>query len=190
MGISQTSSWTCPVGVTQIQVELWGGGGGGGGCNGAPYPTTRAEGGAGGSGGYNRQIVSTIPGETYSVTIGMGGVGGDVGLPGQPGGISSFSNLVFAEGGSGGVSIYGCNWWCSNTYIVNGAVINCNYTQNYTLSARTYIPTGYVSNLPICGAQGGAGTNCGNCGCSGYGASGDGLSGGKNGENGFCIISY
>jgi hypothetical protein len=40
------STWTCPVGVTSVQVEAWGGGGGGGGC-GAIY--TGAGGGAGGS---------------------------------------------------------------------------------------------------------------------------------------------
>ncbi len=189
IGISQNSTWTCPPGVTNIQVELWGGGGGGGGCNAAPYPAFRSEGGAGGSGGYVKQVVTTIPGQVYQITIGNGGVGGLAYNNGQPGGISSFDNILSTEGGSGGVSLYNCNWQCSNTYIVNGAVINCDYFQNYSVTSRSYIPVGYITNFPYCGAQGGGGTSCGNCGCGTYGNV-PGNNTGFNGENGYCILSY
>ena len=33
---SSTTTWACPVGVTQISIEAWGGGGAGGGAQGNP----------------------------------------------------------------------------------------------------------------------------------------------------------
>ncbi|MFN5619668.1 MAG: LamG-like jellyroll fold domain-containing protein [Flavobacteriales bacterium] len=190
VGIGSTTGWTCPQGVSQIQVELWGGGGGGGGCNAAPYPAPRSEGGVGGSGGYNKQIVTTTPGQTYQITIGLGGTGGLPYNSGQSGGTSSFSNLLSAQGGSGGTSLYNCNWWCSNDYVVNGQIINCDYNTNYPVTSRSYLPTGYITNLPYCYSSGGGGTNCGNCGCSPSNTGVAGNDKGFNGENGYCIITY
>ncbi len=122
IGFASSSLWTCPPGVTQITVELWGAGGGGGGSS---YLTTSCykyvgnsssnttyvgnSGGSGGSGGYKKQVISVTPGTSYSIIVGNGGIGGVTGTPSSPAGInggngenSSFNGLVIANGGSGG----------------------------------------------------------------------------------------
>ncbi len=96
LGFSETGSWVCPEGVTQISIELWGGAGGSGsssgyslyspgtscfiGADGSPCsPTIQgfgAPGGKGGNGGYTRITVNVVPGESYDITVGSGGDGG------------------------------------------------------------------------------------------------------------------
>ncbi len=74
-----------PTGVTQIEVEVWGGGGGGGadgsGGNGG-------NGGGGGAGGLIKAIIPTSGASTCSITVGIGGVGdfGDKGTDVDSGG--------------------------------------------------------------------------------------------------------
>jgi hypothetical protein len=141
LGFAASTTWTCPAGVTQIQVELWGGGGGAGGRGGfactntscgscvsgccTPYGGNR--GGHGGKGGYNKQIVNVIPGQVYTITVGLGGAAGATALgggsltyclnnhpscngsSGSAGGNSSFNGLVIANGGqpgTGGITTY------------------------------------------------------------------------------------
>jgi hypothetical protein len=68
-----SNTWTCPEGVTSIQVEAWGGGGGGGGAtNGV------GRGGGGGAGGayVKYSTVAVSPGTTYNITVGTGGAAG------------------------------------------------------------------------------------------------------------------
>ncbi|MFN4764657.1 hypothetical protein ACKGJN_16120, partial [Gillisia sp. Q332] len=64
-----TTTWTVPAGVTTVQVEAWGGGGSGGGV-----ATAAFDGGAGGAGGgaYARSLISVVPGQTYTITVGAG----------------------------------------------------------------------------------------------------------------------
>lgn len=99
LGFSSSTTWTCPAGVTQITVELWGGAGGGGGSsmvgsgeyvgyygniyhyafgcyNSSNSSFTSGSGGQGGKGGYNNSIITVIPGQIYSINIGDGGTGG------------------------------------------------------------------------------------------------------------------
>ena len=132
IGFSSSTVWTCPAGVTQITVELWGGGGGGGSSSGCVYRwngnkcfltrnggwgyITGVAGGNGGKGGYNKGSFNVVPGTTYDVQIGIGGSGGiggcsvavNSGTAGQSGGISYFKTnelvLLQAAGGSGGTS--------------------------------------------------------------------------------------
>jgi hypothetical protein len=90
IGFSSSTTWTCPAGVTQITVELWGGAGSSAGSDAATPITPRmrfdctpfdvtgtrvrgATGGKGGNGGYSKQTINVIPGQTYSITIGNGG---------------------------------------------------------------------------------------------------------------------
>src|SRR5262245_61433581 len=55
-------TWTCPAGVTSVQVECWGGGGGGGGV-GKDYNV----GGGGAGGSYVRHTITPVtPGTTYN----------------------------------------------------------------------------------------------------------------------------
>ena len=87
-----TYSWTCPVGVTKILIELWGAGGAGA-ALGSGF------GSGGGGGGYGKSIINVSPLTNYSVIVGSGG--------GNDGGNSSFDTWVSYGGayhGAGGSS--------------------------------------------------------------------------------------
>lgn len=85
-GTPGTYTWTVPAGVTSIQVECWGSGGHGG--NGGSTHTetytgegwfltgsyTDQPGGGGGGGAYSvRYALAVSPGQTFSVTVPVGG---------------------------------------------------------------------------------------------------------------------
>ena len=95
-----TTSWTCPSGVTSIEVLVVAGGGGGG----ISYPgNTYSSSGGGGAGGvlYSSNY-SVTSGTSYTVTVGAGGAAAFS----QPSGGGIGSNSVFATltaiGGGGG----------------------------------------------------------------------------------------
>jgi hypothetical protein len=95
-------TWTAPLTTTSIEYLVVGGGGGGGGC----YDT--GAGGGGGAGLLLSGSVSVIPGNTYNIVVGAGGIAGignRTAFPpetsGGTGGNSSFDAVV-AAGGSGG----------------------------------------------------------------------------------------
>jgi len=81
--------WVCPAGVSNVLVEAWGGGAGGGNVS----ATARQSGGP--SGAYARDNVAVVPARGYTVTVGVGGPGGN------PGGTSWFNDTttVLAVGG-------------------------------------------------------------------------------------------
>jgi hypothetical protein len=93
---SSSGNFTVPVGVIQVEVELWGGGSG----SFASLPGLASGGGSGG--GYARKLVTGLaPGQVVPVTIGAGGAAGTTsGTPAGSGGTSSFGQLVSATGGS------------------------------------------------------------------------------------------
>lgn len=65
-----------------VTVEAWGGGGNGGRCIDTNAPIGTANGGAGGGGGggaYSKSLVNILPTETYTVSVGRGGVNGSPG---------------------------------------------------------------------------------------------------------------
>jgi hypothetical protein len=67
---SGNHNWTCPGGVTSIQVEAWGGGAGGR----TSSNTNNHCGGGGGGGAYaRRNSITVIPGVDYTFTVGGGG---------------------------------------------------------------------------------------------------------------------
>jgi hypothetical protein len=189
IGFSSSSNWTCPVGITQIMVELWGAGGGGG------SPPT-APGGNGGNGGYIKQIISVIPNNIYNIQIGSGGTGTTFVNQynyqvsnGGNGGVSNFmlsgTVLLQADGGLGGIA------GSIGTPSQSGSIINWTYPANIPSNPTApYIPVGYVQNPPIRVAYGGqGGGNCtnGNQNPPCYSFI---TCGGQVGEGGFCIISY
>lgn len=90
-----TDTFTVPVGVYRIIVECWGGGGGG--SHGSAVGPQGGTGGAGG--GYGIGEFEVIPGATYTVTVGAGGVAGPNGTAGST---SSFGALLSSTGGGGG----------------------------------------------------------------------------------------
>src|SRR5438874_1005904 len=72
LSFTANGTWTAPAGLTSITVECWGGGGGGGGGG----TVNLAAGGGGGGGGYARSVVTVVPGNTYTVTVGAAGTAG------------------------------------------------------------------------------------------------------------------
>jgi hypothetical protein len=98
----ETTTWTAPAGVSQVEyLVVAGGGGGGGGYD-------NAGGGGGGGGMVLTGNVAVTPGSSYTVTVGAGGAGGSGPYPGNYNG-SAGNNSVFATvtslgGGAGGGS--------------------------------------------------------------------------------------
>jgi hypothetical protein len=103
-------TWTCPAGVTSVQVECWGAGAGGNGSG-------TSEGGPGGGGGEYTQepAYPVVPGTVYNYIVGSGGAGGPAGNSGSDGGqsvfdsdvsgviaVQGFANQGFFLGGNGG----------------------------------------------------------------------------------------
>jgi hypothetical protein len=179
IGYGQSGVWTCPIGVTQITVELWGAGGGG--QQNCPTP-----GANGGKGGYVKQSYSVVPGNSYSVVVGLGGGvpsfgnGSCYGMPqninvgpGGDGGVSSFDGVIVAQGGGGGANGIDGN---------NGNVTNWSYGPMGSSGSVAYIPNSWVQNPPTDIASGGVGSSY--CGYSFIGCSA------TTGQNGYCIISY
>jgi hypothetical protein len=95
------STWTKPVGLDHVIVEVIAGGGAGGGAA-ATSGTTYSAGGGGGGGGCSvKRIDAASLGATESVTVGAGGTAVS-GSNGNNGGTSSFGAHLQASGGSGG----------------------------------------------------------------------------------------
>jgi len=103
-----SGTWTCPAGVTNVQVEVWGAGGGGG-CG---WRTAGGGcfGGGGGGGAYARlNAFLSTPGSNYTFTVGLAGTAGTTN-----GGASTAGNggatffidaaTLNANGGSGGTN--------------------------------------------------------------------------------------
>lgn len=105
-----STTWLCPAGVFSVQVECWGAGGGGGAATAADTSTSNRSGGGGGAGSYVKKTIAVVPGTTYTVTVGAGGIKGDTSIAtgyfGGPGGKSEFSGpsitAITASGGTGG----------------------------------------------------------------------------------------
>jgi hypothetical protein len=119
-----TTSWVCPDYVESVVIECWGGGGNGG------HQLTNGAAGGGGGGAYAKKTLAVVPGNTYSLQIGLGsvelagghtwfgasgtvlaspGINGVTGTtPGGAGGsaATSVGDVVYA-GGSGGAGVSG-----------------------------------------------------------------------------------
>jgi len=89
---TESTTWTCPAGVTEVEYLVLAGGGGG--SNGAQ---PAGGGGGGGAGGYRAGTgLAVTAGQTYTVTLGAGG--GNT----SNGSNSLFSTITSSGGGSGG----------------------------------------------------------------------------------------
>ena len=99
-----TYTWTCPAGVTSVNVDLYGAGGGGG------YGGTSVGngGGGGGGGGFcSRTAIPVSCGVSYTIVIGSGGLGATATLVAGTGATTSatFGAVALtASGGIGGVN--------------------------------------------------------------------------------------
>ncbi len=109
------TTWVCPDGVEYIHLTLVGAGGGGGSGNDPAWD--KSGGGGGGGATLIDQLLKVTPGNSYSYTLGSGGLGGDVtgspptGVNGVAGGVTSFIGdtvpfdyMLFANGGSRGLA--------------------------------------------------------------------------------------
>ena len=96
---TSSTTWTAPVGVGEVTVQAWGGGGGGGGQN-----ISQNGAGGGGGGAYSSATITVVPGSTYAITVGSGGVAGSSGAGGA-GADSWFASTatLLAKGGQGGL---------------------------------------------------------------------------------------
>ncbi|MFI0462133.1 MAG: glycine-rich domain-containing protein, partial [Ilumatobacteraceae bacterium] len=97
-GVSDAScTWVAPAGVTTGQVLAVGGGGAGG---------TYFGGGGGGGAMYFNKLPVITPGQSYAITVGMGGASVPIScIPhcnGGNGHASQIENIGWAGGGSGG----------------------------------------------------------------------------------------
>ena len=99
------NTWTCPVGVTSVEVLVVAGGGGGG---------SGSAGGGGAGGLVNHKTYTTVPGVEYDITVGAGGTGGTGVNDGNDGSDSVFNvnaegsgSTMTALGGGGGGYYYG-----------------------------------------------------------------------------------
>lgn len=91
-----SGTFVVPVGISRVEVELWGGG------SGSFASTSSSASGGGSGGGYARKrITGLTPGQAIPVTVGGGGSAGTTGgLAAGPGGTSSFGGFASATGGS------------------------------------------------------------------------------------------
>jgi hypothetical protein len=104
LGFSQSKiftasgTFTVPAGVTSIQIEAWGGGGGG---TSAPNRKGFVGGGGGGGGAYaKRNVVTVVPGTTYTITA--PGAGGTPNNAGEASTLTINGVTITAAGGSVG----------------------------------------------------------------------------------------
>ncbi len=183
------SSWTVPVGVSEIQVEVWGSGGNGGSGN--------NWGGGGGGGGYAK--VGSLPvtvGDTYDINLVPADSRGD-GFEFAKG----FTVIVRASGGhNGGDGSY-------STAGLGGAggsgsIGDLTYSGGHGASGDFVIgvpgggggAAGVTSNgSPGSGSSGGSGGtfggNGGDANHAGY-APGGGGGGNRGGSGGKCVLTY
>jgi hypothetical protein len=168
-----TYSWVAPVGVTSVSVVCVGGGGSGG----AAYWA----GGGGGGGGLGwKNNITVVPGQSYTVQVGAGGVGISAASGGQgTSGSNSFfisASTVCGIGGTAG----------TGTSSTSNAAYPGGPGGGYVGDGGGTGGTGGTSGGDTAGGGGGAGGYSGNGGNGGWtaGAGGGGAGGVNGGNNG------
>jgi hypothetical protein len=172
ISFTSTGFYTIPPGVTQIKVECWGAGGGG-----STITSSGARGGGGGGGAYAAGIITVVPGDAYSVTVGTGGI------PSTAGGASYFgSNMVVAAGGNGGTNNNSTGGAGGTTAASIGSI---EYAGGSGANGGGTNSGGGGGGAGSTGAGGNASNATAGTGTSLYGgAGGTGQSGSSNGQNG------
>jgi hypothetical protein len=145
--------WTVPNGVTQINIEIWGGGGGGSVASNCSMCDCCARGAPGAGGGYSKKLLGVTAGSQYTVCAG-------------PGGLSNTASCGYAYGGAVGACC--CNGVNGGTSYVTGTGLTTfcatggqggptNITQMcYSHCGCTFFSSmtpgmGYGGDITICG---------------------------------------
>lgn len=177
-GLSFT--WTCPDDCSTVRVQLWGAGGAGGGLT-----STTGGGGGGGGGGYAESNVSVSANSNYGV-VSTGAVAGN-NTSGAKGGNSTFgTNLVIAEGGSGGLAAggRGIGGGANSVGTIKysgGAGANSNTAANYSGPGGGGAGSTAAGNASANGIAGGIGGSAnGGTGGGGRNTSGAGFQAGSS----------
>jgi hypothetical protein len=191
---TSNGTFTVPSNVTQIIIEAWGAGGGGGGS--CSPNAAGAIGGGGGAGAYIKKSISVVPGQTYTITIGQGGLGGassgsnvfNQRPSGSNGTSTTFGNLLTVNGGNGGS---GAN--CTTfTYVGGTSGAGASSTEPLRVNGNSGTNGCFFnSNTQTYCFEGKGGSNnsviSGYLGVQNISKGGDG---GSNGSNGALIIYY
>ena len=149
------TTWTAPYGVTTVEYLVVGGGGGGGNAY------DNSAGGGGGAGMVLTGTTTVVPGQSYTVIVGVGGAGGSTTYPGS------------SSGGVGGSSVFS-----TVTAFGGGAGFGTRQAQSTIGSAQVG-----TSISPTGGGGGGAGTGGkGGGGATGNGTTNSGTTGGLGGS--------
>jgi len=160
-----SGSWVVPSGVTSVSAVCVGAGGGG---------SESASGGSGGSGGdlryYNNLAVT--PGETLTITTGLGGLPGSTGVAGPFTRIARGATVLLEAAGGGGGTTSGSGAKNGTSTTIGGSVGGGDGGTCANPAATE------------CGGGGGAGGYSGNGGDGGSGASISGTNGAGGGGGG------
>ncbi|NTG07273.1 glycine-rich domain-containing protein [Rhizobium rhizogenes] len=198
---TSSGTFTTPSGVYKFRARLWGtGGGGGGSIIGAP--AVGKPGYGGGGCGYTDKIISTTPGTTYTITLGVGGTAGaSSGGNGGAGGASSFGAILSVTGAGGGQG--GSVTWASR--LVGAGGVGSGGDLNLTGGAgggsgtttEGAVNTGGPGGAGAMGAGPATTINTGSFGIDGVypGGGGGGAGTGANyaggaGSAGLCIVEW
>ncbi len=160
-----TYTWTCPADVTSVCAVCVGGGGGGSTDN-------NWEAGGGGGLGWKNNI-TVVPGQTYNVVVGAGGVGNASG--GTNGGTSYFADAAIVSGGGG--------WGNNGAGTVPAGNSGGNYTGDGGGNGGNHISYGGGG-----GAGGYSGAGNSETGGAGGAGAGTGLTGGGAGGGGVGLL--
>jgi len=189
--LTTSGTFVVPNGVTQVEVELWGGGAG------SYASVANGPSGGGAGGGYARKrITGLAPGQSIAVTIGQGGIGGTTGgAPPTPGTTSSFGPYVSATGG-------GLNYLATVVNPQNGGTpsgLGVGGDVNLPGSAGqagVFNQGGLGGGAPMCGTQNSGTTGVagtfpgGGAAGAGTGATGTTPFGGAAGGNGLIVVRW
>jgi hypothetical protein len=178
-----TTNWICPTGITSIQVECWGGGGAGGGAF-RTGSTSIQYGGGGAGGAYARKnSYAVIPGNTYYLAVGAGGIAAT----------GTLTNNVKVSGGD--------SWFSSNNVPPTSAggclakggeggecAVGNTTTTAYGLGGLG-TTNGSLGDIVFSGGNGGATGSSTGYGGSGGGSGGYVSNGNSGGTNGVVAVA-
>jgi hypothetical protein len=177
-----TTTWTSPI-TGNIQVLVVAGGGGGGGHG--PGGSFHGAGAGGGAGGVvYASSFPVVSGTNYTVTVGVGGIGGDVanGVIPSPGNPSVFGTITANGGGRGATGNAPGSYAAAN-----GGSGGGGSRENATAGTATQSPSGGGTGY---GNAGGSSPGGGGSGGGGGGAGGAGAAGGSANGNGGAGLSF